>query len=83
MDGWKRGGGKTRQGHPIQNADLWWKVYDSRQGRRAEAECVKVPSHVDLKGNEEASALADEGVNKQRVRLEADTQKQRRAEKRP
>ena len=41
-----------------------------------------MPSHVDLKGNEEAAALADEVVNSHRVRLKGDIQRRRVAENR-
>ena len=40
--------------------------------RQAAQEWVKVPSHVDLEGNEHADKLAGEGVRKHGVRLEAD-----------
>ena len=44
---------------------------------------VKVPSHVDLEGDEHADKLADEGVRKHRVRLAADGKEKRQADKRP
>ena len=52
--------------------DLWQELDEVLQQRRAAQEWVKVPSHVDLEGNEHADKLADEGVRKHRVRLEAD-----------
>ena len=53
------------------------------QQRRAAQEWVKVPSHVDLEGNEHADELADEGVRKHGVRLAPDVREKRPAEKRP
>ena len=53
--GWRTRGWKTKQGHPIQSWDLWQDLYAMLQGRTAEAEWVKVPSHVDLGSLREAA----------------------------
>ena len=50
-------------------------LYDILQGRRAEQEWVKVPSHLDLEGNEKTDKLAAEGVKKHGVKLAAEGKK--------
>ena len=77
------GGWRTKKGQTIKNVDLWQQMDEELQKRQAAQEWVKVPSHVDLEGNEHADKLADEGVRKHGVRLEADEKEKRPAAKRP
>ena len=83
LAGWKRRGWKTKKGHTISNVDLWQRMDEEIQRRQARQEWVKVPSHVELEGNEHADKLADEGVRKHGVRLEADKKEKRPPAKRP
>ena len=77
LAGWKRRGWKTKKGQAIRNVDLWQRMDEEIQRRQARQEWVKVPSHVELEGNEHADKLADEGVRKHGVRLEADKKEKR------
>ena len=56
LEGWKRRGWKTKKGQAIKNIDLWQQMDEELRHRQAAQEWVKVPSHVDLDGNEHADS---------------------------
>jgi hypothetical protein len=62
LPGWKRRGWKTKQNSDVANKDLWQDLAIAMEGRMADTEWIKVPSHVGLHGNEMADRMADEGV---------------------
>ena len=72
MEGWKRRGWKTKSGNPLENVDLWMEIQELLEERTAETFWVKVPSHVDIEGNEQADALAKKGVEKHGVKLKGE-----------
>ena len=72
MEGWKRRGWKTKAGKPVENVDLWMEIQEALEERTAETFWVKVPSHVDIEGNEQADELAKKGVEKHGVKLKGE-----------
>ena len=57
---WRASGWVTAQG-PVTNVDLWIVLMDLLDSMRAVWEWIKVPSHVDIPGNDKADALAEQG----------------------
>ena len=55
-------------------------MYVLLQGRKATTKWIKVPSCVDLKGNEETDEMADKGIEKHSLRLKGDVQSRKTAE---
>ena len=72
LTGWIRRGWRTKQGTPVSNKDLWLELHGLLEAREEETVWIKVPSHVDIYGNEQADKLADEGVRKHGVPLQGD-----------
>ena len=62
--GWERRGWKTKAGKQVENEDLWKEIKAALEDRTGSTRVIKVPSHVDIEGNEKADALVNEGVNK-------------------
>ena len=56
----------------MENVDLWMEIQEALEERTAETFWVKVPSHVDIEGNEQADALAKKGVEKHGVKLKGE-----------
>ena len=50
----------TAQG-PVTNVDLWIELMDLIDRSVALLECIKVPSHIGIAGNDRADQLAEEG----------------------
>ena len=48
----------------MENEDLWRGIKAAAEERTGDTRVIKVPSHVDIEGNEMADALADKGVKK-------------------
>ena len=62
--GWERRGWKTKAGQQVENEDLWREIKAAVEERTGDTKVIKVPSHVDIEGNEMADELADKGVKK-------------------
>ena len=48
----------------MENEEFWREMKTAREERTGGTRVIKVPSHVDIEGNEMADALADKGVKK-------------------
>ena len=46
----------------MENEDLWREIKVTLEERTGGTRVIKVPSHVDIEGNEMADAPADKGV---------------------
>ena len=64
MVGWERRGWKTKAGKKVENEDLWREIKAGLEERTGSTKVIKVPSHVDIEGNEKADEMANEGVKK-------------------
>ena len=64
MDQWYRHRWKGAPG-PVGHADLWSKIHFLVTAHGDTLSFQRVPSHTDIKGNEEADRLAEEGREKQ------------------
>ena len=62
MDGWERRGWKTKAGKQVENEVLWKEIKAAMEGQTGSTKVIKVPSHVDIEGNERADDMAKEGV---------------------
>ena len=77
MHGWVRRGWKTKAGKQVKNEDLWREIKTALEERTGRVEVIKVPSHVDIEGDERADEMAKEGVKKhgQKMRDEKEQEK--------
>ena len=57
---WARHGWQVR-GRETGHRDLWQELWDLRQAAALQVQLIWTPSHVNVKGNDEADALAEEG----------------------
>ena len=64
LEGWERRGWKTKAGKKVENEDLWKEIKAALEDRTGSTKVIKVPSHVDIEGNEKADEMAKEGVKK-------------------
>jgi ribonuclease HI len=62
---WKRKGWKTKNNTPVENRDLWERLFELAEYH--EVEWIKVAGHSGNPGNERADALARRGVDSQRA----------------
>ena len=81
MQGWERRGWKTKAGKQVQNEDLWREIKMALEDRTGRTDIIKVPSHVDIEGNERADDMAKAGVKKhgQKMRDEKEQEKAEQA----
>ncbi len=63
---WKRRGWKTANRKPVKNQDLWMALDEAAQ--RHDIEWIWVKGHDGNPGNEEADALANQGIDELRDR---------------
>ena len=79
MDRWERRGWKTKAGKQVENEDLWKEIKAAMEGQTGSTKVIKVPSHVDIEGNERADDMAKEGVKKHGKKMR-DEREQKAAE---
>ena len=60
----------------MENEDLWREIKAALEDRTGGTRVIKVPSHVDIEGNEEADALADAGVKKQGKKMRGEKEQE-------
>ena len=63
----------------MENEDLWREIKTALEDRTGRTEIIKVPSHVDIEGNERADDMAKAGVKKHGQKMR-DEKEQERAE---
>ena len=61
MANWKKRGWKTAAKKPVKNQDLWMALDEATQRHKIEWKWVK--GHSDNPGNDEADALANQGID--------------------
>ena len=81
MAGWARRGWKTKTGKLVENADLWQAVREELESRTGQTWWIKVPSHTDIEGNDQADVLAKKGVQQHGVKLQEEKGQEERPTK--